>query len=258
MNPLLADKTSLRARAVFKTSGAFRFSCVCCSVIIRVNANNGVFMASMWFYARESNLSFDAEIYFDVDIHRSKTMTDCSKKCFDDDKLNDFAEVITTRIVSNKSNMPFLRAHYIERNDVWIEVCVAFLNLARTFKEKKGGMSFSSYCYALGEITAWRNIKRRFASKARFIPFQNMDYRIGHLYGWADGLSETVEDARPSIEQADLINVLYGLGDETDREIMRYMLCGHGIRDIERKNGMSHQAICKRLKQLGMRFMELE
>ncbi|MBR0342444.1 MAG: hypothetical protein IJH64_09455, partial [Oscillospiraceae bacterium] len=125
-------------------------------------------------------------------------------------------------------------------------------------KEKKGGMSFSSYCYALGEITAWRNIKRRFASKARFIPFQNMDYRIGHLYGWADGLSETVEDARPSIEQADLINVLYGLGDETDREIMRYMLCGHGIRDIERKIGMSHQAICKRLKQLGRRFIELE
>ena len=185
-------------------------------------------------------------------------MADCSKKCFDDDKLNDFAEVITTRIVSNKSNMPFLRAHYMDRNDVWIEVCVAFLNLARTFKEKKGGMSFSSYCYALGEITAWRNIKRRFASKTRCVPFQNMNYRIGHLYGIADGLSEMVEDARPSIEQADLINVLYGLGDETDRGIMRYMLANYSTREIERKIGMSHQAICKRLKQLGRRVMELE
>ncbi len=185
-------------------------------------------------------------------------MADCSKKCFEDDKLNDFAEVITTRIVSNKSNMPFLRAHYIDRNDVWIEVCVAFLNLARTFKEKKGGMSFSSYCYALGEITAWRNIKRRFASKVRFVPFPNMDYRIGHQYGFADGLSETVEDARPLIEQADLLNVMYELGDEVDRKIMRYMLSNYSTREIEREIGISHQAICKRLKQLGRRFIELE
>ena len=179
-------------------------------------------------------------------------------KCFADDKLNGYAQKLASEIVNDKTKMPFLYSHCINRDDVLMEVSLAFLAIAKTFKEKAGGRALPSYCYQWGKMTAWRNIKRRFSSKARTIPFKKMDYAISHLYGEAEDLSVVVDDARSSIEDTDLIEVLYNLADATERQIIRRMLRGYDIHDIAEEIGISRQAISKRLRRLGAKFKKLE
>jgi RNA polymerase sigma factor (sigma-70 family) len=179
-------------------------------------------------------------------------------KCFADDKLNGYAQKLASEIVNDKTKMPFLYSHCINRDDVLMEVSLAFLAIAKTFKEKAGGRALPSYCYQWGKMTAWRNIKRRFSSKAKTIPFEKMDYAVNHLYGESENLSVVVEDARSSIEESDLIDVLYCLADETERHIIRRMLRGYGILAIAEEIGISRQAISKRLRRLGAKFKKLE
>ena len=179
-------------------------------------------------------------------------------RCFNDDKLNGYAQKIASDIVNDKSKIPFLYSHCIDRDDILIEVTLAFFAIARTFKEKADGLALPSYCYQWGKRTAWRNIRRRFSSKAKTIPFEKMDYAISHLYGEAEDLSVVVDDTRSSIEDTDLIEVLYNLADATERQIIRRMLRGYDIHDIAEEIGISRQAISKRLKRLGTKFKELE
>lgn len=179
-------------------------------------------------------------------------------RCFTNDKLNGYAQKIARDIVDDKAKIPFLYSHCIDKDDVLMEVSLAFLAIAKTFKEKAGGRALASYCYEWGKRKAWQNIKRRFSSKAKTIPFEKMDYAVNHLYGESENLSVVVDDARSSIEDTDLIEVLFQLADTKDKLIMQKILCGYGIRDIEKQIGISHQAISKRLKLLGKRFNELE
>ena len=149
--------------------------------------------------------------------------------------------------------------YYLSRNDVIHEVNLAFVSIAKTYKAKTGGVSLHTYCYRFGKQTAIRNIWRTYneiKDKWATIPIEEAGEEIHHQYGRYDFVprKELVE----VIEETDAIENLLTMADEADRRIIDLLIQGYSKREIESRIGLSHQAISKRMRRLGQRFMDWE
>ena len=171
--------------------------------------------------------------------------------------MKDYAKVFTSKILSR------LSIHYnlyrMKKEDVETEVKAEFLQLARNFKPKKGGRSLRTYCYEYGYKKAMRKIQKQYNliwNNLESIPIEEYDEEVHHQYGTY--LFPPRKELIEVLDERDTIDRLFTMADEIDKKIMILFLSDFSMREIEKRIGISHQAISKRLQRLGQRFKDWE
>ncbi len=170
-------------------------------------------------------------------------------------EMQDYAKLFAKHIMNSK--LP--KDYYLNESDVIYELNLAFLRLAQTFKPKEDGRSLRSYCFKYGEKNALREILRMYRMiqhRLGTISIDDEDEEVHHQYGRCE--FEPRKELSEVIDEADAIENLRRMADETDRRIISLLLLGYGEREIAHRIGISQPAVSKRMRRLLKRFNDWE
>ena len=181
-------------------------------------------------------------------------LTDEEKTKFLND-MKDYAKLFANDILTGK--LP--KGYYLDETDIIHELNLAFLRIAQTFKPKEDGRSLRSYCYEYGEKKALNEILRMYRMiqhRLDTISIDDEDEDVHHQYGKYD--FEPRKELSLVIDEADAIENLRRMADETDRRIISLLLLGYDEREIAHRIGISQPAVSKRMRRLVKRFNDWE
>ena len=169
--------------------------------------------------------------------------------------MKDYAKLFARHIMHSK--LP--KDLYLNEANVINELNLAFLRIAQTFKPKEDGRSLRSYCFKYGEKNALREILRMYRMiqhELDTISIDDEDEEVHHQYGKYD--FEPRKELSLVIDEADAIENLRRMADETDRRIISLLLLGYDEREIAHRIGISQPAVSKRMRRLVKRFTDWE
>ena len=172
-------------------------------------------------------------------------------------KLNDFNEVITSRLMKRLPS-----DWKLSRDEVKSEVNETFIKLIKLFVPKLDGMSLTTYCYKYAEKITYSRLKNEYERLKKQISFEDAfadkydeEDDIYHIskfyrqYGYYDIMPYTTIDE--TIEKNDLINEIIKILDPIDKQIAKMILINDlSQKQIASKLKMTPANISYRLKKL--------